>query len=358
MSYHSYNTSRVRGSYAGDRRPYAGEFHALGVDPDATWDEVREAYLDLVRVWHPDRFQSDPQLRDKAQRRLQQINEAYHALKSAPIFDGPLEPPPEPAPHPTPAADRPAAPVYARAHRRPFAWVLGLPFEKLLIWAAGCLLPLLSVALLINSLRVPSLDSVLTPGSLRRPTILMPSRMLDQLRGGTLDGGALADWARREGEGVWRSLPKLGDRPSAPGAGVPKSAPNSPDSPPDRGTQRPPGTPANGTEVAWEGNSGGAGELRIINQTGKDVVATLVRTGTTEPLRAIYIQANHNARMRNIAVGVDDLVASAGDRFDRGKFRFLAGSQPLGRAGPFAFYQVTSARGSTGPHYEVLLTGH
>ena len=38
--------------------------------------------MDLVKVWHPDRFQGDSRLREKAERTLQGINEAYEALRN------------------------------------------------------------------------------------------------------------------------------------------------------------------------------------------------------------------------------------------------------------------------------------
>lgn len=52
----------------------------LGVSSEATPDEIRRAYLDLVEVWHPDRFQ-DERLRSKAQEKLKEINDAYDHLK-------------------------------------------------------------------------------------------------------------------------------------------------------------------------------------------------------------------------------------------------------------------------------------
>lgn len=52
----------------------------LGLPSRVHWDEVRRAYLDLVKVWHPDRFQSDPALQGRASRRLAEINEAYEFL--------------------------------------------------------------------------------------------------------------------------------------------------------------------------------------------------------------------------------------------------------------------------------------
>jgi hypothetical protein len=58
----------------------AGALRILELDDAAAWAQIRESYLDLVRVWHPDRFESDPRLRAKAQARLAEINEAYRVL--------------------------------------------------------------------------------------------------------------------------------------------------------------------------------------------------------------------------------------------------------------------------------------
>lgn len=53
-------------------------FEILQLPPEASLKEVREAYRDLVKVWHPDRFTDSFRLKDKAQRQLQEINTAYH----------------------------------------------------------------------------------------------------------------------------------------------------------------------------------------------------------------------------------------------------------------------------------------
>lgn len=53
----------------------------LGLSPDASWDEVTQAYKDLMRVWHPDRFQGDERLRKKAELQAQQINHAMGELR-------------------------------------------------------------------------------------------------------------------------------------------------------------------------------------------------------------------------------------------------------------------------------------
>lgn len=57
-------------------------YELLGVAPGASGRELKEAYRDLAKVWHPDRFSHDPRLREKAQEKLKEINEAYARLTS------------------------------------------------------------------------------------------------------------------------------------------------------------------------------------------------------------------------------------------------------------------------------------
>jgi hypothetical protein len=53
----------------------------LGLAAGATPDEIKAAHRDLVKVWHPDRFGSDARLREKAEEKLKQINQAYTVLR-------------------------------------------------------------------------------------------------------------------------------------------------------------------------------------------------------------------------------------------------------------------------------------
>jgi hypothetical protein len=53
----------------------------LGLGPAATQKEIKEAYRDLARVWHPDRFTGDPRLQKKAEETLQKINGAFERLR-------------------------------------------------------------------------------------------------------------------------------------------------------------------------------------------------------------------------------------------------------------------------------------
>jgi len=57
-------------------------YEILGLSQDASIEARKQAYKDLVKVWHPDRFSHDPRLQQKAQEKLQEINEAYEKIKA------------------------------------------------------------------------------------------------------------------------------------------------------------------------------------------------------------------------------------------------------------------------------------
>src|SRR3954471_1818921 len=57
-------------------------FDVLGVEPTASSEEVREAYLTLVKTWHPDRFATAPELVVEAEERLKAINVAYDQVRA------------------------------------------------------------------------------------------------------------------------------------------------------------------------------------------------------------------------------------------------------------------------------------
>jgi curved DNA-binding protein CbpA len=55
---------------------------ALGVAPDATTEEVHDAWRFAVQAFHPDRF-TDPVLREKADRMARRVNAAWQVLGDA-----------------------------------------------------------------------------------------------------------------------------------------------------------------------------------------------------------------------------------------------------------------------------------
>lgn len=54
-------------------------YNVLGVKPEATDDEVKQAYRALARKYHPDNYQNNP-LADLAEEKMKEINEAYETI--------------------------------------------------------------------------------------------------------------------------------------------------------------------------------------------------------------------------------------------------------------------------------------
>jgi hypothetical protein len=58
----------------------AKSFDILGLAYGASEEQIKQAYRDLVKVWHPDRFPGDIRLQQRAEERLKEINRAYELL--------------------------------------------------------------------------------------------------------------------------------------------------------------------------------------------------------------------------------------------------------------------------------------
>lgn len=54
-------------------------YQVLGVDPGASDDEIKRAYRELARKYHPDNYQNNP-LADLAEEKMKEVNEAYDAI--------------------------------------------------------------------------------------------------------------------------------------------------------------------------------------------------------------------------------------------------------------------------------------
>ena len=55
-------------------------YKVLNIAPTASDDEVKHAYRELARKYHPDNYHDNP-LADLAQEKMKEINEAYETIQ-------------------------------------------------------------------------------------------------------------------------------------------------------------------------------------------------------------------------------------------------------------------------------------
>jgi hypothetical protein len=55
-------------------------YRILDISSSASEQEVKQAYRELVKIWHPDRFTHDAKLQKRTEKKLKEINEAYQCI--------------------------------------------------------------------------------------------------------------------------------------------------------------------------------------------------------------------------------------------------------------------------------------
>ena len=56
-------------------------YQVLGVSPNASEDDIKKAYKELVKKYHPDQYQDNP-LSDVAEEKMAEVNQAYDEIMS------------------------------------------------------------------------------------------------------------------------------------------------------------------------------------------------------------------------------------------------------------------------------------
>lgn len=56
-------------------------YHTLGLEQGASYEQIKVAYKKLMKAYHPDRHQADPQKQRWAVEQSQKVNEAYAFLE-------------------------------------------------------------------------------------------------------------------------------------------------------------------------------------------------------------------------------------------------------------------------------------
>jgi hypothetical protein len=359
----------------------------LGVSADATTASIRQAYLDLARVWHPDRFQSDERLRKIAGEHLREINEAYAVMKNhrggergtdsrwaqdsdgfRPATSGETaaaagNPPPaqpdlgQPSPwtywSPQPSVRRPAYLALLSRH-------ISNKVAYTAMITVVCALPFLAVSRLVSLVRVPSLDTNLLSSQAFQPKILSPMRVIDPNSNVLEAADALTTWAQGDAIDLWASVGRSSPVSAAAVTPAVDGIPKKPVDARRKDDRKRPvaliayqAPPPNGTDLIPDGRQSGAGELRLSNRTGLAAVFKLVSDRRTR--RAVYVAPNGKVTLRSIPMGVYDLQVDLGKDLDVEHLHFLSGSITPAPLGPFEFLQVTSETGTSGNHYNVVL---
>ena len=57
-------------------------FKILEIKETESLDEIKQAYRDLIAIWHPDRYAQNPRLQEKATEKVKELNGAYNYLVS------------------------------------------------------------------------------------------------------------------------------------------------------------------------------------------------------------------------------------------------------------------------------------
>jgi hypothetical protein len=317
-------------------------FEILQLKPHASAEEIRQAFLDLVQVWHPDRFAGNSRLQEIAENRLREINEAYRILQTAtPIGEPRPEAqeatetlrgshfmhPPEASttnrgliePEAMPAAPQSAISTGDAVRRKLAVRTIAV---ALLVLAVG-----IGTDRLYDALRTPV-------GSLDR--MLADIRRVDAEIGPALAGAGYG-WRFDMPQGL---APMFDSRRSAPGAGGRSISVSRGTSRVDANPEIPPGAPIPQSFVR-----GGEGEIELRNETEAD--ATLVLMTTRAPgrvLKSSSLPSGGGAIIRGLSPEIYSLDVTFAD-YPRSPVHL----------GPFVIVQTVTAQGIVADRYEIRL---
>ena len=336
-------------------------YKVLNLEPTASPEDVYQAYRDLVRIWDPQRFVTQPNLELMAEAKLKEIIEAYNALtnkQDVSATPAPAETPQLLNPVPDHVADRNMpSPLFATsvpvppppgmesaepAVPRPLsAWEQERPASYPHAAPAAA---------------APTIHFAPPPPP---PPRKSPVRVAAQFSAFLIPLVLVALGLYLFNSGSNRTE-NQGQLPPLEGVGAAKKAgPHPVDAAPAHRAAKKSSEPAaeeapislpTGAQLMPPQGRTGVGRFRIANHSGQDAVVRVTAQGYPgTPLRLVFVQAATEVPIEGIGTGVYEVSISLGP-LTRAPRRF---ARPLG---PFQFMQIESADGgSQSDDYELVL---
>ncbi len=338
-------------------------YRVLNLEPSASPEDVYAAYRDLVRVWDPARFATQPHLEAMAEEKLKELIEAYNALTSKigasattapPDISQLFIPPPErPAERNIPNPPFiPAAPAAPELGPRPEGPPMQRPLSS---WEQERPPSYPHVAPVSAA---PTIHFAPPPAPPPRSDVW---RLAAQFSAFLIPlalvalGLYLYDSGSNRADGRGQSLPQdtvgAKSRPAHPqGAAPARRAAKKASEPVAEEAEAAPISLPTGTQLMVPQGRAGAGRFRIANHSGQDAVVRVTsQAAPGTPLRLVYVQAGTEVPIEGIGTGVYMVGISLGP-LTKAPRRF---APPLG---PFQFMQIESADGgSQSDDYELVL---
>ena len=335
-------------------------YRVLNLEPTASPEDVYAAYRDLVRIWDPQRFATQPHLELMAEAKLKEIIEAYNALTSkTDVSATPATPEPRPLLSPVPdhVVDRnipkpafaPATPVAPDPGQRPeeppvprplSAWEQERPpsYPKPL---AAQVTPQVQFAP-----PPPPPHSDVRKLAAQFGVFLIPV-VLVGLGLYLYDAGSSRSERQLPSE---ESAGAAKSRPAHPGnAGPVHHAPKKTAAPAAEEAEAAPISLPNGAQLMPPLGRTGAGRFRIANRSGQDAVVRVTAQGAPgTPLRLVYVQAGTEVPIEGFGTGVYMVSISLGP-LTRAPRKFAPA------LGPFQFMQIESVDGPQSDDYQLVL---
>src|ERR1700690_819119 len=337
-------------------------YRVLNLEPTASPEDVYQAYRDLVRIWDPQRFVTQPNLELMAEAKLKEIIEAYNALtskKDVSTTPAPAETPQLLTPVLDHVADR-NVPAPLVATNVPLAPIPGLESDEpavprpLSAWemdrpASYPHLAPVDAAPTIHFATPPpppprkkkSPVQVAAQFSAFLIPLILVGIGLYLFNSGPNRAENQGQLPPLEGAGAAKKAAPHTDAAPAPRAAKKSSAPAEEEAPISLPT---------GTQLMAPQGRTGAGRFRIANHSGQDAVVRVTAQGyPSAPLRLGFVQAGTEVPIKGIGTGVYMVSISLGT-LTKAPRKF---APPLG---PFQFMQIESADGgSQSDDYELVL---